>query len=98
MCSYGYKLICADERYSEPQKTFFGKDAIDKFLSDMVKESKYCSKATQAQFNKLLVRSEKDHEDFDNFTKCWICKTAYEEGEVKVKYHHWEKTYIKVHI
>ena len=30
----------------------------------MVKESKYCSKATQAQFNKLLVLSEKDHEDF----------------------------------
>ena len=38
----------------------------------MVKESKYCSKAIQAQFNKRLVLSEKDHEDFDNFTKCWI--------------------------
>ena len=29
--------------------------------------------------------TERDHEDFNNSTKCWICKKAYEEGEVKVK-------------
>ena len=26
-----------------------------------------------------------DHEDFKNFTKCWICMNAYEEREGKVK-------------
>ena len=31
--------------------------------------------------------SEKDHEDFNNSNKYWICKTGYEEGEVKVKDH-----------
>ena len=34
----------------------------------------------------LLTLTKKDHEIFKNFTKCWICKNAYEEGEVKVKH------------
>ena len=29
--------------------------------------------------------TEKDHEDFNNSTKCWICKKACEGGKVKVK-------------
>ena len=29
--------------------------------------------------------SEKDHGDFNNSTKCCICKKAYQEGEVRVK-------------
>ena len=31
--------------------------------------------------------AEKDYEDFNNSTKCWICKKSFEEGEVKVKDH-----------
>ena len=48
----------------------------------MIKESEYCSKVIETQF-----KTEKDHEDFNNSTKCWICRKAYEEGEVKVKDH-----------
>ena len=29
--------------------------------------------------------NEKDHEDFNNSTKCWICKKAYDEDEAKVR-------------
>ena len=36
VCSYCYKKICVDEVYSKPYKTYFGKDAIDKFLNDMI--------------------------------------------------------------
>ena len=39
----------------------------------------------KAAFNKPLVMTEKDHEDFNNSTKCWICKKACEGGKVKVK-------------
>ena len=28
VCSYEYKLICIDDRYSKPYKTYFGEDAI----------------------------------------------------------------------
>ena len=30
---------------------------------------------------------ETDHDDFNDYIKCWIFKKEYEEGEVKVKDH-----------
>ena len=62
VCSHGYKLICVDERYSKPCKTYFVDDAIDTFLNDIMKESEFCSKP--------LVVFKKDHEGFKNSTKC----------------------------
>ena len=53
----------------------------------MVKESEYCSKVAEKEFNKPLVIAEIDHEDFTNSSECWICKKAFEEGEVKLKDH-----------
>ena len=32
--------------------------------------------------------TNKDDEDFENSTKCWICKKEYEKGKVKVKDHY----------
>ena len=37
VCSYCYKLICVDDRYSKPYETYFGEDTIDKFLN-MIKK------------------------------------------------------------
>ena len=51
----------------------------------MIKDSEYCSKIIET--NKPLVMTEKDHKGFNNSTKCWVCKKAYEEVEVKVKDH-----------
>ena len=31
--------------------------------------------------------SEKDHDNFNDYIKCWIFKKKYQEGEVKVKDH-----------
>ena len=31
VCSYGCKLICLDERYIKPYKTYSADDAIDRF-------------------------------------------------------------------
>ena len=31
--------------------------------------------------------TKKDHENFKNSTKCWICRKVYYEGEMKVKDH-----------
>ena len=37
------------------------------------------------QFNENLVLTNNVHEDFKNSNKCWICKKAYVEGDVKVR-------------
>ena len=50
-------------------------------------DKKKCSKNNEAEFNKSLVLAEKDHEEFKNPTKRWICKKVYEEEKVKVKDH-----------
>ena len=87
VCNYGYKLICFEERHNKPHKTYFGEDTIDKCFNDMIKESEYCYKVIETEFNKPLVMAKKDHKNFNNFTKCWIFKKAYEKGEMEVKNH-----------
>ena len=27
-CNYGYKLVCVDDKFSKPFKTYLGKDAV----------------------------------------------------------------------
>ena len=38
-------------------------------------------------FNKKLLMTKKDNEDFKNSTKCWIYDNAYVDGDVKVRDH-----------
>ena len=42
-CSYDYKLVCVDDKFSKPFKPDLGKDAVYNFINSMIKESKYCS-------------------------------------------------------
>ena len=42
-CSYGYKLVCVDNKFSKPFQTYLGKDAIYNFINNMIDESKYGS-------------------------------------------------------
>ena len=41
-CKYGCELVCADDKFSNPFKSYLGKDTIYNFISSMIKESKYC--------------------------------------------------------
>ena len=38
-------------------------------------------------FNKELVMTKEDNEDFKNSTKCWICDNDYVDNDVKVRGH-----------
>ena len=50
----------------------------------MIEESKYCSDVMKKHFNKELVMTKKDNEDFENSTKCWIYDNDYIDNDVKV--------------
>ena len=69
-CSYGYKLVCVDNKFSKPFKSYLGKDVVYNFISSMIKESKYCSNVIEKYFNKELVMNKEDNEDFENSAKC----------------------------
>ena len=36
-------------------------------------------------FNKELVMTKEDNENFKNSSKCWICDTDYVDNDVKVR-------------
>ena len=81
-CSYGYKLVCVDNKFSNPFKPYIGKDTICNFISSMIEESKYCSDMMKRHFNKEFVMSKKDDEDFENSIKFWICDNDYIGNDV----------------
>ena len=86
-CSCGYKLVCADDKFSKPFKTHLGKDAIYNFINSMIEESKNCSDVMKKHFKKELVMTKEDNENFKNSTKCWICDNDYVDNDVKVRDH-----------
>ena len=83
-CSCRYKLICVDDKFGKHFKSYLCGDAIYNFINSMIKESKYCGDVKKEHFNKELVITEKDNEDLENSTKCWICD-VYVDGDVNVR-------------
>ena len=69
-CSYLYKLACVDNKFSKLFKTYLGENAVYNFINTRIKESKYWSEVTEKHFNKELVITNEDHENFKNSTKC----------------------------
>ena len=79
-CGYGYKLVCRyDNRYSKPVKIYRGEDAIEKFIVQMMNEVEDCRSIVRERFQKPLVMTEKNERDFQNATKCHICKIKFNE-------------------
>ena len=46
-CSYGYKLVCGDNKFSKPFKSCLGEDAVYNFVNSMIEESNYCTDITK---------------------------------------------------
>ena len=72
-CSYGYKLAFADDKFGKSMKNYFGRDAIYKFIEDVIKEMKYCNEIMKIEFNKGLLMKRKDYGEFQKADICWIC-------------------------
>ena len=85
---YGYKLVCIDDKFSKSFKTYLDEDAVYNFINSMIEESKYYSDVMKKKrFNKELVMTKEDNEDFKNSAKCWICDNDYVDNDIKVKDH-----------
>ena len=41
-CSYGYELVCVDDKFTKPFKTYLDKDSVYSVINNMIEESKYC--------------------------------------------------------
>ena len=54
-CSYEYKLICVDDKFTKPFKTYLDEDAVYNFINSMIEESKYCTGVIKNFLNEELV-------------------------------------------
>ena len=86
-CSYDYKLASVDDKFSNPFNSYLAEDAVYSLINSMTEESKYCGEVMKKHFNKELVMTEKDNEDFKNSNKFCICDNTYVDGDVKVRRH-----------
>ena len=84
-CSYDYILVSFDDKFRKLFKSYLDEDAIYNFINSMIEESKYSTGMMKKHFNKKLVMTKNNDEDFKNSSKCWICDNAYVEGDNKSK-------------
>ena len=54
LCSYAYKVVCIDDKYSKSIVVCRGVNAAYEFIEAILKEHKYCKKIMKDEFNKKL--------------------------------------------
>ena len=76
-CSYAFKVVCIDNRFSKLIVVYRSKNAAYEFIKAILEEYKYCKKIMKEHFNKNLIMSEEEEYLFQQSNSCWICKKDY---------------------
>ena len=64
-----------------------GKNAVRKFLMCIFKEYNYCRSVVKKYFNKNLVMTAEQNEEFERSNICWICGGLIDNRDNKVRDH-----------
>ena len=90
-CSFAYKVVCVDNKYSKKIVLYRGRNAVNKFIRLILNEHNYCRKITRKYFCKNLIMSAEENERFEMTNICWICDKLIENTDNKVR-NHWHIT------
>ena len=52
-CSFTYKIVCVDDRFTKQIVVHIGKNAAYEYIKAILKEYKYCKKLMNKDFNKI---------------------------------------------
>ena len=58
-CSFAYKLVYVDDRFSKLTVLYRGENAAYKFIEAIIKGYEYCKKVMKKHFKKNLIMTEK---------------------------------------
>ena len=58
-CSFSYKVVCVDNKFSKKAVLYRGKNAAYKFIEAILEEYDYCKKMMKKHFNKILLCLQK---------------------------------------
>ena len=79
VCSYGYKRVCTDSRYTKHSVIFRGPNASSHFIESLLKEEQEIKDILSHV--EPLIMTEDDEIDFCNAKYCTICEREFDEGE-----------------
>ena len=83
-CSFAYKLVCVDDKYSKDIALYRGKNSVYKFIQSIFNEYSYCKSVMKKHINKNLIMSaEKEEEEFEKSNICWICGKIIDDNKVR---------------
>ena len=85
-CSFGYKLVCVDNKFSKPIVVLRGENAACILIKANLKEYQYCKKVIKKHCNKNLIMSEEE-EKFQWHRTCCICEKIIDIDDEKVRDH-----------
>ena len=85
-CGYAYKVVCCNEKYSKPPVVYRGKDAVQHFLQNLLKEEEYI-KDILAE-NEPLIMNDETERAFQEASECHICKKPFTDKKIKVRDHY----------
>ena len=62
-CSFAYKVVCIDNRFSKGVVLYRGQNGAYRFIEAILKEYDYCKKMMKEHFNKNLIMSAEEEEE-----------------------------------
>ena len=86
-CSFAYKVVCVDNKFSKKIVLYRGKDAVYEFIKSILNEYNYCKKVTKNCFCRNLIMSAEEKERFEQKNICWLLVKVFEISDEKVRYH-----------
>ena len=86
-CSFAYKVVCIDNKFTKPIVVVRDENAAYEFIKANLKEFEYCKKVMKKYFNKNLIMSEKEEEQFQLSDVLWICEKLIDNVDEKVRDH-----------
>ena len=72
-CSFSYKVVCIDDKFSKDVVLCRGKNAVFKFIISILKEYDYCKKVMKKYFCKNLTMGAEENKSFERSNICCIC-------------------------
>ena len=61
-CSFAYKVVCVDNKFSKDVVLYSRKNAVLKFIMSILKQYDYCRSVMKKHFNKNLVMAADQNE------------------------------------
>ena len=86
-CSFAYKLVCINDKLSKDVVLYRGKNEVFKFIQNIFNEYSYCKLIIKNHFNKNLIMSVEEEEQFEKTEIWWICNKLIENDKVRVHCH-----------